>query len=781
VEIKNCTYVAIKNLTVDSRGLAGVTGISAKDGMTNLTHDILLDGNTLIGQGGSQQTDAISTKTPTWGWTIRRNKVSGAGTGMYLGNSDGTMPFFASVIENNLIQNTIGYNLQIKHQLSRPYIAGMPTAPTSTIIRNNVFIKDDQPSPDGDRPNAMVGGFPDTGYGSTDLYEIYGNFFNHNPREALLQAEGRVSVHDNIFVDGQYAALAFHATESTLKVAYAYNNTIYSTLKGIYFSVLPSVDYAVVGNLIFAATPIGGFISNFANNITDTVANAVNYVNAPSFLLGSMDFYPRSTKVEGASLDLAKFAPNQDYKLDFNGIPKDFATNTMVFRGAYAGLGVNPGWKLEAAVKPSDQTAVKATPVPSSITCSPATIVSTGTASCTVTLSTAAGAGGLSVMLISSSVALPLPGSVFVGAGSNTQTFTAKAGVVATTVTVVVTATANGVSASTKVTASPAPAALAGISCFPSSIASGASTTCKITLNAIAPVSTAVTISTSSAVLTAPASLTIAAGAASGSAIAKAGTASANQSVTVSATLAGVVKRTTVNVLASSTGTTAKFLLKGNSSELSGLMNGSTVAPAVGSTGKLMVRGSGSVNFSPFLNGDGVYFEQGGNQNSNAAFYDFTGSPVGSIFNANGGQISFSVQSSYSWAERKALPSPAHRWVFDVFDASRRVFEFIVVPASGRLVFYYQTASMNAFFYYVPVGQEDALFGKGIVLNVRLAWDGSHASLYLNRQLAVAASYTKVTPSWTSASDFSFGAESARIYGGGYFASDDVIADFQVQ
>ncbi len=78
---------------------------------------------------------------------------------MYLGNSDGTMPFFASVIENNLIQNTIGYNLQIKHQLSRPYIAGMPTAPTSTIIRNNVFIKDDQPSPDGDRPNAMVGGF----------------------------------------------------------------------------------------------------------------------------------------------------------------------------------------------------------------------------------------------------------------------------------------------------------------------------------------------------------------------------------------------------------------------------------------------------------------------------------------------------------------------------------------------------------------------------------------------------------------------------------------------
>lgn len=397
VEIKNCTYVAIKNLTIDSRGLPGVTGLSAKDGLTNLTHDILIEGNTFIGQGGSQQTDAISTKTPTWGWTIRQNKISGAGTGMYFGNSDGTMPFFASVIENNLIQHTIGYNLQIKYQLARPYLAGMPTTPTSTIIRNNVFLKDDQPSPDGNRPNALVGGFPATGYGSTDVYEIYGNVFNHNPREALLQAEGRVSVHDNIFVDGQYAALAFRASEGPLKVAYAYNNTIYSTLKGIYFSVTPSVDYAVIGNLIFAGTPISGFISNFANNITDTVANAVNYVNAPSFLLGSMDFYPRSTKVEGASLDLTKFASNHDYELDFNGIPKNFVTNTMVFRGAYAGLGVNPGWKLGAAIKPPDRTALSDTLVPSSIACSPATIASGGTTTSIVTLSTTAGAGGLSV------------------------------------------------------------------------------------------------------------------------------------------------------------------------------------------------------------------------------------------------------------------------------------------------------------------------------------------------------------------------------------------------
>jgi hypothetical protein len=43
-------------------------------------------------------------------------------------------------VEHNLIQNTIGYNMQIKDQISIPAIPGMPMAPTTTIIRNNVFI-----------------------------------------------------------------------------------------------------------------------------------------------------------------------------------------------------------------------------------------------------------------------------------------------------------------------------------------------------------------------------------------------------------------------------------------------------------------------------------------------------------------------------------------------------------------------------------------------------------------------------------------------------------------
>lgn len=348
VEIVNSSFVAIENLTIDSLGMDGIFGISAKDDLSNLTYDILIQGNTLVGQGASQQTDGISTKTPTWGWVIRQNKIIGAGTGIYLGNSDGSDPFIAGVIEDNLIENPIGYCMEIKYQLPWPSVAGMPVSPTSTIIRNNVFIKNDQPSPDGDRPNLLVGGFPSSGPGSSNLYEIYENFFDHNPREALFQGSGRIAFHDNILVDGQYAAAVFEDQDLPLELAYVFNNTIYTSQSGIYFGTAARTGDDVMGNLVFAATPIGGAIAHQANNLTDTISNAVNYVTSPSFTLGSMNFYPLLGKAQGTPLDLSAFATDVDYNLDFNRIPKGAST----FRGAYAGAGTNPGWQLQAGIKP---------------------------------------------------------------------------------------------------------------------------------------------------------------------------------------------------------------------------------------------------------------------------------------------------------------------------------------------------------------------------------------------------------------------------------------------
>ena len=42
----------------------------------------------------------------------------------------------------------------------------MPIDPTTTIVRDNVFIKGDKASPDGDKPNLLVGDFPQTGPGA---------------------------------------------------------------------------------------------------------------------------------------------------------------------------------------------------------------------------------------------------------------------------------------------------------------------------------------------------------------------------------------------------------------------------------------------------------------------------------------------------------------------------------------------------------------------------------------------------------------------------------------
>jgi hypothetical protein len=357
VEIVNSAYIAIENLRIDSRGIPGAFGISAKGQEQNVTHHIRVEGNNLVGQNGGQQTDGISTKTPTWGWIIRSNRIIGAGTGLYLGAPDGTQPFVNGLIENNLISNTIGYNMEIKHQNFIPDVLGMPEGPTSTIIRNNVFIKDDQPSPDGDRPNLLVGALPANGAGSMNTYEVYGNYFVHNHREALFQGSGRISLHDNIFVDGPAASPAIvlrtQKQSGSLKVALVYNNTIYTRGGGIYFGTRPEIYDHVVGNLVFALTPISGPIMLQSDNIVDSVDQASTYVRSPSFNLDSMDFYPLAGRCQGGPIDLSDFHTDTDYSVDFNGTPKVQAKGAVVYRGAYAGDGGTTGWQLQADVKPS--------------------------------------------------------------------------------------------------------------------------------------------------------------------------------------------------------------------------------------------------------------------------------------------------------------------------------------------------------------------------------------------------------------------------------------------
>jgi len=344
IEIRTGSYFALENLVIDGQNIDGVFGISAAG---SDTHHVRIENCTIVGHGAHQQTVGISTKVTTWGWILRRNTIVAAGTGMYLGNSDGSVPFIGGLIEHNLFLDSKGYNMQIKHQNSRPAVAGVPTTPQKTIIRHNVFIKGTLPNEDGPRPNLLLGGFPDSGNGSSDLYEVYGNLFYHNGREALMQAEGRVVIHDNVFVDCANEGIYLTNHNKTLKLAHVYNNTFYAMDRALHFANAASEGHSVVGNLMFTDRGATGSFTNSSGNIAETVANATLHVKQPNTTLGSMDFYPLPGKCQGAALDLAPFAGHTDHALDFNGNPKGTAT----FRGAYAGEGTNPGWQLDDAIK----------------------------------------------------------------------------------------------------------------------------------------------------------------------------------------------------------------------------------------------------------------------------------------------------------------------------------------------------------------------------------------------------------------------------------------------
>jgi hypothetical protein len=207
MDISDCSYLEVRNLTFDGRNVHNVDAIKAGGGSGGV-HHVTIANNLIRGHGGNQQTCGISTKVTAWDWVIRDNVVIGAGTGLYLGNSNGEQPFIRGLVEGNLVKNPKGYCMQIKRQNRRPLdVTGIPKEDARTIIRNNVFIKDDRVGESGLRPNLLVGAFPPKGLGARDVYEIYGNVLWHNHRESLFQGTGRISLHDNLFVDTRQNAI----------------------------------------------------------------------------------------------------------------------------------------------------------------------------------------------------------------------------------------------------------------------------------------------------------------------------------------------------------------------------------------------------------------------------------------------------------------------------------------------------------------------------------------------------------------------------------------------
>jgi hypothetical protein len=347
ITLRDSSYIVLRNLEIDGRGQM-VSGVRSAG---KFAHHIVLENLYIHNLGQNQQVVGISSKCPAWDWQVRQTIIVGAGTGMYFGNSNNSHPFVGGIIENNLILNTIGYNLQIKHQGPRPDLPGMPSAPRATVIRHNVFIKASSDSASlSARPNVLVGHWPLEGPGKDDMYLIYGNLFYENPSESLFQGEGRIALYNNLFYNShkiEFPAIAIQPHNDIPRKARVFFNTILHPWKGIrvlHKEGYMDMDQEIVGNAVFAKIPIQG--GRARDNVTDDFEDAPNYLQYPAASMPAFSLFPKSDKLRGAPIDLKAFAEFPGFDRDFDGERRDGQ-----FRGAYSGTGTDPGWRLAVELK----------------------------------------------------------------------------------------------------------------------------------------------------------------------------------------------------------------------------------------------------------------------------------------------------------------------------------------------------------------------------------------------------------------------------------------------
>jgi hypothetical protein len=340
LRLADASHIVVRHLEIDNRGL-GVQGVASQ----GPTHDITLENLYIRGVGDHQATVAIAANGATsWNWVVRCNRIEGAGTGMYFGNSDGRHPFVAGLVERNVVLDTIGYNVEVKHQ--RPWDAvlpGMPTGRTRTVIRHNVFAKRSAFVSDaGARPNLLVGSPPAAGPGSENGFEIYGNFFYENPTEALFQGEGNIAFHDNLLVNTGGTAIRVQRHNGDVRRVDIYANTIVARDEGIVVTGgQPGSVQRVAGNAVFAATPISvaGADAQAAANVVASAASAASYLKRPTAPLGELDLRPLPGRLVGDAPDVQAWTGHVDWERDFDGAPKNWAV-----RGAYSGDGATRRW-----------------------------------------------------------------------------------------------------------------------------------------------------------------------------------------------------------------------------------------------------------------------------------------------------------------------------------------------------------------------------------------------------------------------------------------------------
>lgn len=338
IEFRESSWVKVRGIDLDGLGLGGFA-VASQGGDSGWAHHIVVEDLHMVGFGGNQQIVGVSTKTPAWDWVIRGNTIIGAGTGLYLGNSNGASPFIRGLIEYNLVLDTLGYNMQIKHQRERPTVMGMPTEQSETTIRYNVFSKENGASGGGNaRPNFLLGHLPTTGVGASDRYLVYGNFFHENPSENLVQAEGNVAFYSNVLVNSSGGAVLVQPHNDVPKQIDVFMNTVFSTGRPIRVSGGdPAFTQRVFYNAVFSDMGISA--ADATENVEASQAEAgtmlVNATAEPG-----LDLHPNTGELMGTvELDSLSSFPNA--ARDF-----DRRTRSGNHYGAYAGPATATSWPL---------------------------------------------------------------------------------------------------------------------------------------------------------------------------------------------------------------------------------------------------------------------------------------------------------------------------------------------------------------------------------------------------------------------------------------------------
>ena len=199
VSIVDSRHLVIRNLVLDGRNLP-VDGVKA-EGHARWAHHITLENLVIRGHGNNQQTVAISTKCPAWNWVIRDNTIVGAGTGIYLGNSDGRAPFVAGLIERNLIVDSSATTCRSS---TSSRVRRSPACRRARSVTDHPAqrLRQIRGRHGGGAAAQPAGGtLPAAGAAPTTTYAIYGNFFYQNRLEALFQGEGNVAFYGNVLVN----------------------------------------------------------------------------------------------------------------------------------------------------------------------------------------------------------------------------------------------------------------------------------------------------------------------------------------------------------------------------------------------------------------------------------------------------------------------------------------------------------------------------------------------------------------------------------------------------